>query len=130
MITSLPAIFVSTTVSIQTFRMCLLKLGTDKDDAGNKQSGARTRTRFPGSNVPSAHNALPTLPPLLSVTPTGLTAVGGMALAGGGLLPTGPAEALAGAAVLTSAINIGGGFTITQVRAGVDRGCLGGACSM
>jgi hypothetical protein len=39
-----------------------------------------------------------------------------MALAGGGLIPGTAAETLAGAAVLTSAINIGGGFTITQAR--------------
>ena len=36
-------------------------------------------------------------------------------LAGGGLVPRTTAEALAGAAVLASAVNIGGGFTITQV---------------
>ncbi|GAB4817580.1 hypothetical protein N2152v2_004626 [Parachlorella kessleri] len=54
--------------------------------------------------------------PLMSVTNaiSGLTAVGGMVLAGGGLIPGTTAEALAGAAVLTSAVNIGGGFTITQ----------------
>ena len=37
-----------------------------------------------------------------------------MVLAGGGLTAGTTAEALAGAAVLTSAVNIGGGFTITQ----------------
>ena len=48
--------------------------------------------------------------------PAGLTAVGGMVLAGGGVLPASLAQALAGAAVLVSAVNIGGGFAITQVR--------------
>ena len=54
--------------------------------------------------------------PLMSVTNavSGLTAVGGMLLLGGGVLPTSVAQGLATAAVLTSAINIGGGFTITQ----------------
>jgi NAD(P) transhydrogenase len=46
--------------------------------------------------------------------PAGLTAVGGIMLAGGGYLPTTTAQGLAALAVLTSAINIGGGFTITQ----------------
>ncbi len=45
---------------------------------------------------------------------SGLTAVGGLVLAGGGLVPTGAAHALAGAAVAASAVNIGGGFAITQ----------------
>lgn len=54
--------------------------------------------------------------PLMSVTNaiSGLTAVGGMVLAGGGLLPSTPAQILAGTAVAASAVNIGGGFTITQ----------------
>ena len=54
--------------------------------------------------------------PLMSVTNaiSGLTAVGGMLLLGGGVLPTSVAQSLATAAVLTSAVNIGGGFTITQ----------------
>ena len=54
--------------------------------------------------------------PLMSVTNaiSGLTAVGGMMLMGGGLVPETPAQALAFVAVLASAINIGGGFTITQ----------------
>lgn len=54
--------------------------------------------------------------PLMSVTNaiSGLTLVGGMVLAGGGLIPTDTAEALATVAMLTSAVNIGGGFTITQ----------------
>lgn len=54
--------------------------------------------------------------PLMSVTNaiSGLTAVGGMLLMGGGLMPDSVAHTLATAAVLTSAVNIGGGFTITQ----------------
>lgn len=54
--------------------------------------------------------------PLMSVTNaiSGLTAVGGMALAGGGLLPGNLAQSLAALAIVTSAVNIGGGFTITQ----------------
>eukprot|EP00884_Botryococcus_braunii_P006438 jgi/Botrbrau1/15796/Bobra.4_1s0147.1 len=54
--------------------------------------------------------------PLMSVTNaiSGLTAVGGMVVAGGGLLPTNTSQALAASAVVASAINIGGGFTITQ----------------
>ncbi len=54
--------------------------------------------------------------PLMSVTNavSGLTAVGGMLLAGGGLLPTNAGQALAATAVAASAVNIGGGFTITQ----------------
>lgn len=46
---------------------------------------------------------------------SGLTAVGGMVLAGGGLLPHTTAQTLAAGAMLASAVNIGGGFTITQV---------------
>jgi NAD/NADP transhydrogenase alpha subunit len=54
--------------------------------------------------------------PLMSVTNaiSGLTAVGGMLLMGGGVFPDTVAHNLAAAAVLASAINIGGGFTITQ----------------
>jgi NAD/NADP transhydrogenase alpha subunit len=54
--------------------------------------------------------------PLMSVTNaiSGLTAVGGMLLMGGGLVPDNLAHNLAAAAVLASAVNIGGGFTITQ----------------
>lgn len=60
--------------------------------------------------VPALHS------PLMSVTNavSGLTAVGGMVLAGGGLIPSTPGQALAATAVAASAINIGGGFTITQ----------------
>lgn len=52
---------------------------------------------------------------LSNALPPGLTAVGGMVLAGGGWLPGNAAQALAALAVLVSAVNIGGGFTITQV---------------
>lgn len=54
--------------------------------------------------------------PLMSVTNaiSGLTAVGGLMCMGGGLLPETTAQALATTAVLVSAVNIGGGFTITQ----------------
>lgn len=45
---------------------------------------------------------------------SGLTAVGGMLLLGGGVLPGNVAQGLATTAVVASAINIGGGFTITQ----------------
>ncbi|GLI60330.1 hypothetical protein VaNZ11_002448 [Volvox africanus] len=60
--------------------------------------------------VPALHS------PLMSVTNavSGLTAVGGMVLAGGGLLPSTTGQALAATAVAASAVNIGGGFTITQ----------------
>ncbi len=51
---------------------------------------------------------------LALLCPAGLTAVGGIVLAGGGYLPNTTAQGLAALAVLTSAINIGGGFTITQ----------------
>lgn len=53
--------------------------------------------------------------PLMSVTNaiSGLTVVGGMVLVGGGWLPQTTAQILAATAVLVSAINIGGGFTIT-----------------
>ena len=54
--------------------------------------------------------------PLMSVTNavSGMTAVGGMALCGGGYFPETPAQALAASAVLVSALNIGGGFTMTK----------------
>ncbi len=60
--------------------------------------------------VPALHS------PLMSVTNavSGLTAVAGMVLAGGGLMPSTPGQALAATAVAASAVNIGGGFTITQ----------------
>ncbi|KAL6776704.1 hypothetical protein ACKKBF_B30620 [Auxenochlorella protothecoides x Auxenochlorella symbiontica] len=61
--------------------------------------------------------------PLMSVTNaiSGLTAVGGMAVATGGLVPAGAAGGLAATAVLASAVNIGGGFTITQRMLGMFR---------
>lgn len=54
--------------------------------------------------------------PLMSVTNaiSGLTAVGGLLLMGGGYLPSNTAQGLAATAVLASAINIGGGFTVTS----------------
>lgn len=54
--------------------------------------------------------------PLISVTNavSGITAVGGLELMGGGLLPETPTQALGAAAVLVSAVNIAGGFTITK----------------
>jgi NAD(P) transhydrogenase len=54
--------------------------------------------------------------PLMSVTNavSGMTAVGGMALCGGGYLPETASQALAASAVLVSALNIGGGFTMTK----------------
>ena len=60
--------------------------------------------------VPALHS------PLMSVTNaiSGLTAVGGMLCMGGGLLPTSTATALASSAVFASAVNIGGGFAVTQ----------------
>jgi NAD(P) transhydrogenase len=60
--------------------------------------------------VPALHS------PLMSVTNaiSGLTAVGGMLCMGGGILPTTTATALASSAVFASAVNIGGGFAVTQ----------------
>lgn len=54
--------------------------------------------------------------PLMSVTNaiSGLTAVASMLLMGGGLLPSTTAQTLAATALVASAVNIGGGFTITQ----------------
>ncbi|XP_063044425.1 NAD(P) transhydrogenase, mitochondrial-like isoform X2 [Engraulis encrasicolus] len=54
--------------------------------------------------------------PLMSVTNaiSGLTAVGGLALMGGGLTPSSLPESLALAAAFVSSINIAGGFLITQ----------------
>ncbi|XP_068604603.1 NAD(P) transhydrogenase, mitochondrial-like [Brachionichthys hirsutus] len=54
--------------------------------------------------------------PLMSVTNaiSGLTAVGGLALMGGGLAPSSLPESLALAAAFISSINIAGGFLITQ----------------
>lgn len=54
--------------------------------------------------------------PLMSVTNaiSGITAVGGMLLMGGGYAPSNTAQGLAAAAALISSINIGGGFVVTQ----------------
>ncbi|KAJ7994822.1 hypothetical protein DPEC_G00253450 [Dallia pectoralis] len=54
--------------------------------------------------------------PLMSVTNaiSGLTAVGGLVLMGGGLHPSSVPESLALAAAFVSSINIAGGFMITQ----------------
>lgn len=54
--------------------------------------------------------------PLMSVTNaiSGLTAVGGLVLMGGGLTPSSLPEGLALAAAFVSSINIAGGFLITQ----------------
>nr|CAH8867708.1 unnamed protein product [Trichobilharzia regenti] len=54
--------------------------------------------------------------PLMSVTNavSGITAVGGLLLMGGGLYPSTIPEGLAASATLLSAINIGGGFVVTQ----------------
>lgn len=53
--------------------------------------------------------------PLMSITNaiSGVTAVGGLLLMGGGLFPSNTVQALAAASVLVSAINISGGFVVT-----------------
>ena len=53
--------------------------------------------------------------PLMSVTNaiSGITAVGGLLMMGGGLIPEGPAQILAAIAVFVSSINVGGGFLMT-----------------
>ena len=54
--------------------------------------------------------------PLMSVTNaiSGITAVGGLLLMGGGYLPSNTAQALAVTAAFISSINICGGFFVTQ----------------
>ncbi|CAI2733096.1 unnamed protein product [Schistosoma spindalis] len=54
--------------------------------------------------------------PLMSVTNaiSGITAVGGLLLMGGGFYPSSVPESLAASATFLSAINIGGGFAVTQ----------------
>merc|ERR1719412_1744114 len=62
------------------------------------------------SVVPALHS------PLMSVTNaiSGITAVGGLLLMGGGYYPTNTVQGLAAAAALISFINIFGGFIVTQ----------------
>merc|ERR1719228_334711 len=62
------------------------------------------------SVVPALHS------PLMSVTNaiSGITAVGGLLLMGGGYYPTNMVEGLAASAALISFINIFGGFIVTQ----------------
>ena len=62
------------------------------------------------SVVPALHS------PLMSVTNaiSGITAVGGLLLMGGGYVPTNAVEGLAASAALISFINIFGGFIVTQ----------------
>merc|ERR1711923_370334 len=62
------------------------------------------------SVVPALHS------PLMSVTNaiSGITAVGGMLLMGGGLYPTNTIQALAAGAAFISFINIFGGFIVTK----------------
>lgn len=54
--------------------------------------------------------------PLMSVTNaiSGITAVGGMLLMGGGYMPNDTVTTLAALAAFISSINIGGGFIVTQ----------------
>ncbi|UYV60415.1 NNT [Cordylochernes scorpioides] len=54
--------------------------------------------------------------PLMSVTNavSGLTAVGGLLMMGGGLVPSTVPQGLAAAATFISAVNIGGGFLVTR----------------
>ncbi|CAG5134923.1 unnamed protein product [Candidula unifasciata] len=60
--------------------------------------------------TPSLHS------PLMSVTNaiSGITAVGGLLLMGGGYYPTNTIETLAALAAFISSINIGGGFVVTK----------------
>merc|ERR1712088_355839 len=62
------------------------------------------------SVVPALHS------PLMSVTNaiSGITAVGGLLLMGGGYYPTNAVEGLAASAALISFINIFGGFIVTK----------------
>lgn len=54
--------------------------------------------------------------PLMSITNaiSGITAVGGLLLIGGGIFPHSIAQFLAATAVFVSAINISGGFVVTK----------------
>ena len=71
-------------------------------------------------NSPGYHTVWGVTPalhsPLMSVTNaiSGITAVGGMLLMGGGYYPTNITEGLAATAAFISCINIGGGFLVTQ----------------
>lgn len=60
--------------------------------------------------IPALHS------PLMSVTNavSGITAVGGMLLMGGGVLPGTAPQAMAALATFISSINIGGGFLVTK----------------
>lgn len=60
--------------------------------------------------VPALHS------PLMSVTNaiSGITAVGGLLLMGGGIAPTNTIQVLAATAAFISSINIGGGFLVTK----------------
>jgi len=59
--------------------------------------------------------------PLMSVTNaiSGMTAVGGILLMGGGILPQTAAQYLAATAVLVSMVNVSGGFVMTQRMLGM-----------
>lgn len=54
--------------------------------------------------------------PLMSVTNaiSGITAVGGLLIMGGGLYPTNTVQALGAAAALVSFVNVFGGFVVTK----------------
>lgn len=54
--------------------------------------------------------------PLMSITNaiSGVTAIGGLLLMGGGFFPHNTVQALGAASLLVSAVNITGGFTVTQ----------------
>lgn len=94
----------------------LLALGAVAPDA----SFAHMATVFSLSCVVgynSVWNVTPALhAPLVSVTNavSGITAVGGLVLMGGGGVPTNTSQGLAAAAAFVSAVNVGGGFRMTQ----------------
>lgn len=81
---------------------------------------AKMVTTFSLSGIVGYHtvwNVSPALhSPLMSVTNaiSGITAVGGLLLMGGGMVPTNTAQGLAATAAFISSINITGGFIITQ----------------
>lgn len=85
------------------------------DPAFNSMVTTFTLAGIVGYNVvwgvtPALHS------PLMSVTNaiSGITAVGGMVLMGGGLMPHNASQALSFGALLVSSVNIAGGFVITQ----------------